>query len=101
MTWLLWALISAAQTAAFTGQSRSRNSADPRWHRRWSYASHAAWALNLAFGVDMILAYKHAGQWGMMALAIAFYAAVSTEASVRTQEWLLRVETGKRRVGAA
>ena len=94
-----WGVLCLIQNVAFTGVSRSRTGADKRWHRRWSYASNGTWILNILLGVDMILKYKHDGNWGMVLFSAVFYSVLTTEGSVRAQAWLIKKETSKQRPG--
>jgi hypothetical protein len=100
LSWLAWGIIAFFQNAAFTWTSRSRNGADHRWHRYASWCSNGVWTLNILWGADKILQYKHDHRYALLALAIIFYSLVTTEGAVWAQKILLKVETGKRKVGA-
>lgn len=99
--WLAWGVIAYLQNAAFTWTSRSRNGADHRWHRFASWCSNGIWTLNMLYGADKILTYKHNHQWVLLAIACVFYSLVTTEGAVMAQKLLLKMETGKRKVGSS
>lgn len=99
--WLL-ALIPVAfvQNMFFTLVSRSRNSADPNYHRKCAWGSNGVWFICQVLIVKNIWSAIHNGNWLYALLAGVIYALATTEGSVMMMKRLLKTEKGLRRVGA-
>lgn len=99
--WLL-ALIPVAflQNMVFTAVSRSRNSGDPSYHRRWAYLSNSIWLVCQFFIWKHFWAAFNGSEWIPMAIMVLFYTASTAEGSVFMMKKMLAKEEGKRKVGA-
>jgi len=97
---ILLAIVSFCQNMVFTGVSRSRNSGDPRYHRYWAYASNGVWFLNFALIGKIIWEPLRQGDWFTVVVAAVVYVLFTCEGSVTMMKYLLKHETGKRKVGA-
>lgn len=99
--WILlpFAAISFIQNAAFTWSSRSRNSGDPNYHRKASWASNGVYYITNALLTVFIVKAMTLGFWPLVASGLV-YTATTAEGSVLMMKWLLKKEEGKRRVGA-
>ena len=101
---MMWLIILAAlafiQNMAFTLVSRSRNSADPGYHRFCAWGSNGIWFLCQVCIVKSIWTAIDAGNFGFVLLAGIIYTLSTTEGSVFMMKRLIRTEKGKRRVGA-
>ena len=101
MMWLIiLAILAFVQNMAFTLVSRSRNSADPGYHRYCAWASNGVWFLCQVCIVKSIWDAIDAGNIGYVIIAGMIYTLSTTEGSVFMMKHLLKKETGKRRVGA-
>lgn len=93
---LVFATLSFFQNAAFTWSSRSRNSNDPAYHRK------ASWASNGVFYVTNVLLtlyiIKYHTFW-MLALQGLVYTLATAEGSVAMMRRLIGKEKGKQKVG--
>jgi hypothetical protein len=104
--WPLWALlpvmagIAFVQNMAFTWVSRSRNSGDVGYHRWAAYASNALWFFCQGFIFVAGWAALAAGDFVRVGLVALVYVIATSEGSCFMMARLLKMETGKRRVGA-
>lgn len=89
------------QNMAFTWSSRSRNSGDPSYHRRASWASNGIWFITngLMFSILTPIMKGQEG-WGWLVVAGAVYVVSTSEGSVYMMRRLLKTEQGKRKVGS-
>lgn len=97
---LLLACVAFVQNMFFTLVSRSRNSADPNYHRYCAWGSNGVWFICQVLIVKNVWAAIHEGKWWYALAAGLVYAAATTEGSVLMMKRLLKSEKGKRRVGA-
>ena len=99
--WLLL-LAGAAfiQNMMFTLVSRSRNSADPGYHRYCAWGSNGVWFVCQIMIVKNVWESIHNGNWWYAGLAGLVYCIFTTEGSVLMMKRLLKTESGKRAVGA-
>ena len=88
------------QNMAFTLVSRSRNSADPNYHRYCAWGSNGIWFICQILIVKNVWVAIHQGQWWYAGLAGLIYTLCTTEGSVLMMKRLLKTESGARRVGA-
>ncbi|MHC4643960.1 MAG: hypothetical protein ACYTBJ_00560 [Planctomycetota bacterium] len=99
--WLLaMAPVAFVQNMFFTLVSRSRNSADPDYHRYCAWGSNGVWFMCQVLIVKNVWAAIHNGNWWYAALAALIYTVATTEGSVLMMKRLLKTEKGLRRVGA-
>lgn len=97
----LLAVCAFVQNAAFTAVSRSRNSADVRYHAWCSIWSNGVWFLTqLLIWTSVWRAIEH-GEWSLIAAAAVVYVAATTGGSCWMMARMLKSEKGKRRVGAS
>lgn len=92
--------VAFVQNMFFTLVSRSRNSADPNYHRYCAWGSNGVWFICQVLIVKNVWQAIHDGNWLYAALAGLVYALATTEGSVCMMKRLLKTEKGKRRVGA-
>lgn len=95
------AVLSFIQNMAFTWSSRSRNSGDPSYHRRASWASNGVWFITngLMFSILTPIMKGDVGIFWYVAAGVVYVVSTS-EGSVYMMRRLLRTETGKRKVGS-
>lgn len=94
------AIVSFIQNMVFTAVSRSRNSGDPKYHRRCAYFSNGIWFVCQFFIWSRIWkAFDNGNLIELIPVAIV-YVLATAEGSVVMMKILLKKETGKRRVGA-
>lgn len=96
----LLGVASYFQNMMFTLVSRSRNSADPAYHRKCAWGSNAIWFICQILIVKNVWASIHEGNWTYAIIAGIIYSLSTTEGSVMMMKRLLKSETGLRRVGA-
>lgn len=93
-------VVAFIQNMAFTWVSRSRNSGDPKYHRKAALCSNGIWFIaNVLIWRQVWMAIE-TGEWWVLVVAFVVYVVATTEGSVLMMRRLLRTETGKRRVGA-
>lgn len=94
-------IVAFIQNMAFTANSRSRNSADVRYHRRCSIASNGIWFVTqlLIMGTIWPVLTEGTELWRLLMVATV-YVIATTEGSVYQMGRMLKSETGKRQVGA-
>jgi hypothetical protein len=92
--------VSFVQNMMFTLVSRSRNSADTRYHRYCAWGSNGVWFICQVLIVNNIWTAIKDGNWWYVALAGLIYCAATTEGSVMMMKYLIKNEKGQRRVGA-
>ena len=80
------------QNAAFTWSSRSRNSGDPSYHRKASWASNGVYYITNALLTIYIVKTQ---VWWMLALQGLIYTVMAAEGSVFMMRRLLVREKGK------
>ena len=97
---VLLAIVSFVQNMFFTLSSRSRNSADPGYHRRCAWGSNGVWFLCQVLIVKGIWDAIDAGNWCFIIAAGVVYAIFTAEGSVLMMKKLLKNEKGSKRVGA-
>lgn len=85
---------------AFTAVSRSRNSADVDYHRRCSWASNGVWFFTQVLLFNVLWSSLTTGAFWKIALVGLVYILSTTEGSCFQMKRMLKVEDGKRRVGA-
>jgi len=101
MMWLIiLAMLAFVQNMAFTLVSRSRNSADPGYHRYCAWGSNGIWFLCQVCIVKSIWSAIEAGNYWYVLAAGIIYTLSTTEGSVFMMKRLLKTEKGARRVGA-
>lgn len=93
---LVFAIVSFVQNMAFTWSSRSRNSGDPSYHRRASWASNGIYYITNALLTIYIVRTQ---LWWMLAIQGLVYTITTTEGSVLMMKQLLKREKGKHKVG--
>ncbi len=100
--WWLVALagVSFVQNMAFTLVSRSRNSADTVYHFFCALASNGVWFVCQVLIVKNIWSAIARGEWWYALLAGLIYTIFTAQGSTLMMAWLLKKESGKRRVGA-
>jgi uracil DNA glycosylase len=96
----LLGIVSFVQNMMFTLVSRSRNSADPSYHRKCAWGSNGVWFICQVLIVKNVWTAIHNGQWWYALAAGVVYAVFTTEGSVLMMKRLLKTEKGARRVGA-
>jgi hypothetical protein len=96
----LLGVASFFQNMMFTLVSRSRNSADPGYHRKCAWGSNGVWFVCQILIVKNVWSSIHEGNWIYAIAAGLVYSICTTEGSVLMMKRLLRTETGARRVGA-
>jgi hypothetical protein len=100
--WLIlipFGVISFIQNMAFTWSSRSRNSGDPDYHRKASWASNGVYYITNALLTIYIVKQMSHGVLPMLASGVV-YTLTTAEGSVFMMKKLLKAEQGKRMVGA-
>lgn len=98
---MILAAVAFIQNAAFTWVSRSRNSGDPDYHRYAALCSNGIWFVtNILITLQVWQAIK-TGSWWFVIACGAVYVIATTEGSVMAMRFLLKKETGKRKVGAS
>ena len=97
---LLLGVVSFFQNMMFTLVSRSRNGADPGYHRKCAWGSNGVWFICQILIVKNIWVSIQAGNWWYVLAAGLIYSICTTEGSVMMMKKLLKTETGARRVGA-
>lgn len=93
----LFGVVSFVQNMAFTWSSRSRNSGDPAYHRRASWASNGVYYITNALLTLYIIKTQI---WWMLLLQGLVYTITTAEGSVFMMKFLLKNEKGRRMVGA-
>ncbi len=93
-------VVAFIQNMAFTLVSRSRNSADPDYHRKCAWCSNGIWFLCYMFLMRSIWKDLMAGNMLPVFLVGAAYALATAEGSVLMMKIALRKERGKRQVGS-
>lgn len=91
------------QNMAFTAVSRSRNSGDPNYHRWCAYASNSIWFITHFLILKQVWNVLETGlqeSWWKLLIIGAVYGLATAEGSVLMMRKLLKIESGKRRVGA-
>jgi len=96
----LLGVASFFQNMMFTLVSRSRNSADPSYHRRCAWGSNGIWFICQILIVKNVWTSIHQGNWTYAIIAGVIYSLSTTEGSVLMMKRLLKTEKGIRRVGA-
>ena len=97
---VLLAAVSFVQNMAFTWTSRSRNSADPNYHRKAAWCSNGIWFLCYVLILKAVWGSIERGEWWFVILAGLIYVIFTAEGSVLMMKVLLKREKGKHRVGA-
>lgn len=98
--YLLLAVAGFIQNMAFTWVSRSRNSGDANYHRYAAWVSNAIWFLMQVLVISQVLPALTQGDWKKLAITAFIYTASTSEGSVLMMKYLIKNETGKRKVGA-
>jgi hypothetical protein len=91
-----FAILSYIQNMAFTWSSRSRQSNDPNYHRKASWASNGIYYITNALLTFYIVKTQ---LWWMLLFQGVVYTLTTAEGSVHMMKVLLKKETGKRKVG--
>jgi hypothetical protein len=102
--YVLLPLLAAAafvQNMAFTAVSRSRNSADVRYHRRCALASNGVWFTIQVGLFGVLFQALTTGSFVKVALVGLVYVLATTEGSCFMMGRMLKRESGKRKVGAS
>lgn len=89
--------VSFVQNMAFTWSSRSRNSGDPSYHRKASWASNGIYYITNALLTVFIVKTQ---VWWLLGLQGLVYAFTTAEGSVLMMKRLIASDKGKRAVGA-
>jgi hypothetical protein len=92
----VFGIVSFLQNAAFTWCSRSRNSGDPDYHRKVSWASNGVCYITNVLLTIYIIKF---GGLLMLALQGLVYTVSSAEGSVLMMKRLIAEEKGKQKVG--
>jgi hypothetical protein len=99
--WLLGIIpVAFVQNMVFTAVSRSRNSGDPSYHRKWAYLSNFIWLICQFFIWKHFWAAFNSNAYWAMAIMAIFYTVSTAEGSVLMMRKMLAMETGKQKVGA-
>lgn len=95
MTWLIWAILLLAQNAAFTANSRARNSGSILYSGVASIFSNGIWMLNQVVVVDLLVKALASRDWSLIAGTALFYTAFTTIGTIG-MHWLLmkKIERG-------
>lgn len=96
----LLGIVAFIQNMFFTLVSRSRNSADPNYHRKCAWGSNGVWFVCQVLIVKNVWEAIHNNQWWYALAAGLVYSICTTEGSVLMMKRLLKTEKGSRRVGA-
>jgi hypothetical protein len=91
-----FAILSYIQNMAFTWSSRSRQSNDPAYHRKASWASNGVYYITNALLTFYIVKTQ---LWWMLLVQGIVYTLTTAEGSVHMMKVLLKKEAGKRKVG--
>jgi len=94
------AVVAFIQNMFFTWSSRSRNSGDPAYHRKVAWGSNGVWYLCQMLIIKQVWSAIRAGDVALVAIAGLVYIVATSEGSVLMMKWLLKKESGKRKVGA-
>lgn len=101
---ILWLLaiapVAFIQNMTFTLVSRSRNSADPNYHRKCAWLSNGTWFVCYVLIMKNIWDPIMQGDFFHVMVALGVYTIATAEGSVFMMKKLLKSEKGKRRVGA-
>lgn len=101
---ILWLLaiapVAFVQNMTFTLVSRSRNSADPSYHRKCAWLSNGTWFVCYVLIMKNIWDPIMNGDFLHVGFALVIYTVATAEGSVVMMKRLLKTEKGKRRVGA-
>lgn len=101
---ILWLLaiapVAFIQNMTFTLVSRSRNSADPKYHRKCAWLSNGTWFVCYVLIMKNIWNPIMQGDFLRVVIALIIYTVATAEGSVVMMKRLLKTEKGKRRVGA-
>jgi hypothetical protein len=84
----------------FTAVSRSRNSGNPTYHRRWAYLSNSVWLVCQFFIWKHFWAAFNSQEYWAMALMGVIYTLSTAEGSVYMMKKMLAKEKGNKKVGA-
>lgn len=93
---IVFAVCCLFQNAAFTWSSRSRNSGDPKYHRKAAWASNGVYFMTNALLTLFIMKFA---SLPMLVLQGLVYTIAASEGSVYMMRQLLAREQGKRKVG--
>ena len=85
---------------AFTFSSRSRNSGDPKYHRKAALCSNGVWYVCHILVWSQIWAAMTTGNFFLLILTGIVYVFSTTEGSVKMMKIMLKKEKGARKVGA-
>ena len=108
IVWVIMACVSFCQNMAFTLVSRSRNSADTKFHRKTAWFSNGVWLICQMFVWKQVwpiliqvqdLSHVTLVQWMQLIITILVYSFSTAEGSVLMMKIALKTEKGKRRVG--
>jgi len=91
--------VAFVQNIAFTWSSRSRNSGDPSWHRLAAYFSNGIWFLTNILIMKQIWQSLETGSYLILFITGIVYCIATSEGSTLMMKWMLKKETGKRKVG--
>lgn len=92
--------IAFIQNMCFTLTSRSRNSADPSFHRKAAWGSNGVWYICQMFIIKQVWSAIQTGNMTLVIIAGIVYVICTAEGSVLMMKIALKHEKGKRRVGA-
>jgi ABC-type spermidine/putrescine transport system permease subunit I len=97
---LFMAVVAFVQNMAFTAVSRSRNAGDVGFHRRCSWASNGVWFFTQVLLFNVLWSSLTTGALWKIAVVGVVYVFATTEGSCLMMAKMLKIETGKRQVGA-
>lgn len=97
---ILIGIIGFFQNMVFTGVSRSRNSGNPGYHRKWAYMSNSIWFVANVLIVKQVWETIQSGEWYVLLLTAIVYTICTAEGSTFMMKKMLESETGDKRVGA-
>lgn len=96
----LLAAICFVQNAAFTWSGRSRTSGDPAHHAKAAIFSNGTYFISTVFIWKNLWTGLTEGNHALLWMTGIVYVVFTAAGSVAMMVYLLRTETGKRRVGA-
>lgn len=100
MKWAVWAVVLVLQAGSSTWASRARNTGSLGYHAVAATGSHGIWFMSSVFMLDTVVGAARGGDWGLVVRTGIFYTAFTVLGSVLAHWAAMKIETGKRKVGA-
>lgn len=97
---LVLSIASFFQNMAFTLVSRSRNAGDVKYHFYCALLSNAIWSITYFLVLKEVWKVLESGNWFNLIIVFGVYSISTSLGSVTMMKYLLKKETGKRKVGA-